>query len=478
MKFRIPLLMVLSQIVLTAFVVYWLLGQFNQEGQTLKKALLKEYNAAEDQAIDSILLKHIIKPALGDSIQIKLDVSQDSIGSSIKRIYKSKTPKKIIAIGFQNETDSQSTNTNSFHFTQIVKEDALKRSVKMIINHTDQFRGTNGNNQLFHFPVDTVLFKKIFSKSLNNKNFDFKLKWLVQNDSIKHEIGGITITGGIGDGIPAVNISRYTLYIFKKITPQLIFAIFLLGLSASAFFFTYLSLKKQIQLNTLRNDFVSNITHELKTPVATAKVALEALKTYNMKNDPKVANEYLNMVSMEMNRLNGLIIKVLDHSVLERESWVIHKEAVDLHVLVQNILNSMQIRFSTLKAEINFEPEKEPCIVKIDQLYIEGVIMNLLDNSLKYAAPNPKISISICSSSNSVLLSVSDNGPGIPKEYLSKIFDKFFRMPHGNRHNIKGYGLGLSFATLVMEHHNGQIYAENQEEGGCSFTLKFPKTIK
>ena len=112
----------------------------------------------------------------------------------------------------------------------------------------------------------------------------------------------------------------------------------------------------------------------------------------------------------------------------------------------------------------------------IDKLHIEGVLINLLDNSLKYGNEKPEIAISLKETGKELILTVSDNGPGIPEEYINKVFEKFFRVPRGNQHNVKGYGLGLSYAALVMQQHKGIIEVTNRAEGGCMFTLHFPKT--
>jgi signal transduction histidine kinase len=255
--------------------------------------------------------------------------------------------------------------------------------------------------------------------------------------------------------------------------PQFLFALILLGISASALLIAYRSLKKQLALNRMRDDFISNISHELQTPVSTVKIALEAISTYDLKKDPKVTGEYLEMASREVDRLGGLVGKVLNHALLEDQSDWLQKEACDLYEMVQKIIKTMEIAIREKGAEISLSPVAGPFMVLADPVYMEGVIINLIDNSLKYAGTNPEIEIILASGSSGVTLSVRDNGPGIPREFKDRVFEKFFRITTGNRHDVKGYGLGLNFASQVMEHHHGSISQHNLPGGGCEFILQF-----
>ncbi|MCK4748672.1 MAG: HAMP domain-containing histidine kinase, partial [Bacteroidales bacterium] len=251
-----------------------------------------------------------------------------------------------------------------------------------------------------------------------------------------------------------------------------------LGLSASALLIAYRSLKKQLALNEMRDDFISNISHELQTPVSTVKVALEALNTYDLKKDPKITGEYLEMASREVDRLGGLVGKVLNHSLLEDQSDWLQKEACDLHDMVQKIMKTMEITIREKGAEISLIPAEGPFMVLVDPVYVEGVIHNLIDNSLKYAGPEPEIEILLASGSSGVTLSVRDNGPGIPNEFKEQVFEKFFRITTGDRHDVKGYGLGLNFASQVMEQHHGSISQDNLPGGGCEFILHFSEELE
>jgi two-component system phosphate regulon sensor histidine kinase PhoR len=215
------------------------------------------------------------------------------------------------------------------------------------------------------------------------------------------------------------------------------------------------------------------MSHELKTPIATVKVALEALNNYNFIEDKKRSREYLGMATTEMDRLELLATRVLNTSLLESGKISLQRESYDLKKLVEEVLLAMQPRIDKQQATVSFHPTGNGFVIPIDRLHMQGVLVNLIDNSLKYGVAPVHIDIKLNEHNGAVQLALSDNGPGIPEEYREKVFEKFFRVPSGNRHDTKGYGLGLSYAAQVMRQHNGSINVNNALQGGCVFTLSF-----
>jgi two-component system phosphate regulon sensor histidine kinase PhoR len=242
--------------------------------------------------------------------------------------------------------------------------------------------------------------------------------------------------------------------------------------TALAFRLSYRSIREHIVLNDLRNEFISNMTHELKTPVATLSVALESLAKYNMKDEPAVMEDYLKLASLETKRLEDLINRILDHSMLEHNGQPLNPVLTDINRLVQEVAGIMRQRLEK-DGKIEFLSSDGKLTAMADPLFLRGVLVNLVDNSIKYCDKAPVISILTRKEAGFAVIGVTDNGPGIPEEYQGKIFEKFFRLPTGNVHNVKGYGLGLSFASLVMKLHKGSITVKNNAVG-CSFTLKVP----
>lgn len=272
----------------------------------------------------------------------------------------------------------------------------------------------------------------------------------------------------------AVELPDYRMFLFKKMIPEMLFSLLLLGSIGLAFLMTYRSLTQQQKLTALKNDLISNITHELKTPITTVGVAIEALSNFDAKNDPERTREYLDISKLELNRLSILVDKVLKMSLFEQKQPVLHLEEVDLYSLVESVLGSMKLQFEKYSASVSFQARGTSFKVRGDRVHLTNVVYNLVENALKYTLDDPQIDIELFAAKEEVILKVSDNGIGIPEAYLGKIFDKFFRVPTGEKHNVKGHGLGLSYVAGVILQHGGRINAKNRKEGGICFELNLP----
>lgn len=263
-------------------------------------------------------------------------------------------------------------------------------------------------------------------------------------------------------------------YLLKQITQPILFSILLLGITILSFVLLYRNLLKQQRLAALKNEFISNITHELKTPIATVGVAIEALKNFNAIQDPKRTKEYLDISSNELQRLSLLVDKVLKLSMFEKKEVELKLEPVNLKEVVDEVVDSLKLQLEKHHARVVVTNEGD-LTLQGDRLHLLSVVFNLLDNAVKYSKEEPSIKIDLREKDNTVILNVTDNGIGIPQEYKNKVFDKFFRIPHGDTHNAKGYGLGLSYVTQVIQKHNGTIAVESQPGIGTKFTITLPK---
>lgn len=481
------ILLVASQLLLTGFVAQWLVYQYKAGKSILVENLNRQYEESLDQVIDSLLLKKVVNPA----IMISRKTAGNSAGctvpdtvvvrdqSTVLHSFTGKLRPKTNAIVTVSTTDSQLHNhldSQKILTTFYPREDMLIRTVQLVIAEAaDADSTTRHRESLYPGRPDTVMFKTVFTDRIKDYGLRQVFNW--ESDSLirkSFDNPSLIVLGSpFNSDFPAVQISRYNPYVLKKILPQLLFGVILLLLTGSAFAITFRSIKKQLIVNALRNEFVGNISHELKTPVSTVKVALEALKNYDFKRDPERTGEYLDMATAEMNRLDKLVSKVLDQSLLQESQRIINPETVNLGEMADSVLRTMKTRIDEEQASFKLICEEPDVTVEADPIYIQSVLVNLIDNSLKYAGPGAEIGIRIWQDSRRAYISVTDNGPGIPAEYRTRIFEQFFRVPADNRHNVKGYGLGLSFAHMVMKQHGGSIHFENPEPGGSRFILTF-----
>ena len=271
-----------------------------------------------------------------------------------------------------------------------------------------------------------------------------------------------------------LELGKRASYLMKKITQPILFSIFLVGVTVLCFVVFYRNLRTQQRLTAIKNDFISNITHELKTPIATVSVAIEALKNFNALDDPQKTKEYLDISANELQRLSLLVDKVLKLSMFEKKEIALQKEKFDLVQLAQEVAASMRLQFEKNHAYVTVKATGSNFIIEADKLHLTSVIYNLLDNALKYSKEDPQITVHIIDQTQYIDLRVEDNGIGIAPEYRRKIFERFFRVPAGDIHNIKGYGLGLSYVFHIAVRHQGFAEVESELGKGSTFSVKLP----
>ncbi|WP_298779968.1 sensor histidine kinase KdpD [uncultured Polaribacter sp.] len=233
-----------------------------------------------------------------------------------------------------------------------------------------------------------------------------------------------------------------------------IFLSFLLSLAVIASLFYLLKIiNQQKELATIKNDLISNITHEFKTPITTVSTAIEAIENFNVLDDKQKTQKYLSLSTIQLKKLHQMVEKLLETATLDSEQLLLKKEQIDIIEITNKIVNKHQLL--TDKKELTFTYNLEPIFINVDVFHFENVISNLIDNAIKYGGNH--IEININSFFKSTEISVSDDGNGIEKNQQEKIFDKFYRVPKGNTHNVKGFGIGLYYSKKIIEKHDGNL---------------------
>lgn len=264
------------------------------------------------------------------------------------------------------------------------------------------------------------------------------------------------------------------IYMLRQLAPEILFSFFLTLLTCGAFILVYGSVKRQQRLMDAKDTFISNITHELKTPVATVGVALEALKNFNAMGKPELMRDYLDIALRELNRLAAMTDNILKTSVLETSKST-KSEPVDLKSVVENVVSSMRVLASGCGATITAESEGANFVLQGNAESLSNALTNLIDNAIKYSEAVPRVHVALRAVEDAFTLSVKDDGPGIDPAFHEEIFEKFFRVPQGDVHTVKGYGLGLNYVRSVVRIHKGTIELKSSAKTGSEFILTFPK---
>lgn len=240
------------------------------------------------------------------------------------------------------------------------------------------------------------------------------------------------------------------------------------------FVYTLSIIFKQKKMSEMKTDFINNMTHEFKTPVATIMIASESLRDPEISSDEKRVNRLANIIYDENVRLGSHIERVLNIARLEKENLKIERVDVEVNDLVSSVLDSMQLQLQKANGKMDIDLSAEKDIVIGDELHLSNVMFNLVDNAIKYSLEAPEITVKTYNSKGNIILTVADKGMGMTKEQQEKIFDQFYRIPTGNIHNVKGFGLGLSYVSDIIKRLDGRIEVKSEKDKGTQFEVTLP----
>ena len=268
--------------------------------------------------------------------------------------------------------------------------------------------------------------------------------------------------------------------IIRSFSSIFLISISLITIVIGTFFYSIKIINNQKKITQIKSDFINNMTHELKTPIATIGLACEALKDKDIELNKPMKDKFLSTITNENERLGKLVETVLQNTISDKGTPELKLEIFNIEEIIEKAMKSIQLSFDKKEGSIETDFMALYKIVEADKLHITNVIYNLLDNSLKYSENKPHVKISTRDVIGGLVIRIKDNGIGIAKDNQEKIFEKLFRVPTGNIHNVKGFGLGLSYVKSIMELHQGSIKVESKLGHGSTFliSLKASKIIE
>jgi len=294
-----------------------------------------------------------------------------------------------------------------------------------------------------------------------------------ETNEYSYKYHGFKVFGIIGPEFFAKAVFSQPQYaIVRSMTLVLLLSVLLIVSAIAGFNYLIKTILKQKKLAELKDDFINNMTHELKTPIATLTVAIEGLQKFNALNDPEKTQRYLQTSRTELSRLNELVTKVLNISAFEHDKIDLVKENINVDELIKDVIASEALK-TEKKVDISYQNSGLTNIVA-DKLHFRNVLVNLVDNAIKYSGDHPQIAITCSQNNKEAVFSVKDNGQGIPKSHQKQVFDKFHRVSTGNIHNVKGTGLGLSYVKYIVEAHGGTVAVKSEINAGSDFIVTLP----
>lgn len=265
-----------------------------------------------------------------------------------------------------------------------------------------------------------------------------------------------------------------TTFLLVQMWGLLMISVILILIIIFTFFLTINTIIKQKKLSEMKNDFINNMTHEFKTPVSTISLACEALSDKELKKSEELYQNYINIISEENNRLGNMAEKILQSAILEKDHVSLKFEIIDLHTILKEVIKNISMQVEIKDGKINTDLKAVSSKINGDKVHLSNVFINLLDNANKYSQSKPEITVETENSRESIIISIKDKGRGISKADQKKIFDKLYRVHTGDLHDIKGFGLGLTYVKVIVEEHRGKVSLESEPGQGTTFFVTLP----
>lgn len=323
----------------------------------------------------------------------------------------------------------------------------------------------NGINIPYHFTVSTQDGREVYRcPDYTDEGEEYSYSQLLFRNDPQAKMGVVKI-----------HFPDMDSYIFSSVRfmiPSIAFTMVLI----ITFIFTIVIIFRQKRYTEIKNDFINNMTHELKTPIASISLAAQMLNDESVTKSPTMMQHLGGVINDESKRLRFLVEKVLQMSMFDRKKAVFKKKKLNLNEMVENITHSFTLRVEHTGGKIYTDIKADRPAIYVDEVHFQNVINNLLDNAVKYRKPDQPINIYIktWNDDEHLYLSIKDTGLGLKKENLKKIFDKFYRVHTGNVHDVKGFGLGLAYVKKIVMLHNGDISVDSEFGKGTKFTIKLP----
>ncbi|WP_130274306.1 sensor histidine kinase [Cecembia calidifontis] len=339
--------------------------------------------------------------------------------------------------------------------------------------------------------LDTTQLKALVKNHLKERGIDQPFDMAIRNDQgMLIPIGTLKEPENLLTGIQArlfpsdllgkenhilINFPDKRIFILQQIWLPLLSSMLFIGIIIFCFIYAIRVIIRQKNLSDIKNDFINNMTHEFKTPIATVSLAVEALQDPDFLNQDSFRKRYIGIIKDENKRLGQQVEKVLQAATLDKKEFKLKLEKLNIEEILANASDLIALQVENKGGKILLESKLQDPYLEADAFHLTHILNNLLDNAIKYSKEAPYIRLKAWDEKEHIFISVTDNGIGMSKEAVKKIFDKFYRVPTGNLHDVKGFGLGLAYVKTMLEAHHGEILVKSEPGKGSSFTIKLPK---
>lgn len=431
-KHRFLIIAVISVVMIAAYEGYWLSGLYKSQRQSLEMQISSLISKSELAAY-SFQLK---REQLTDSIAF---LSPDNLS-------------KVVSI------KRDSSFGNKIRSISVYRRDDFNKQVASSVTSPE-----------FYEMMDSILFQNFKEAGIDEIFRPLDTPDVV-SDTDSASAGYIIVKSTLGKKLYSFDTGLVTGYILLNMSGIIFTSLMVVAIVIFSFWFFINTLKKQMELDEMKSSFTSNITHELKTPIAVAYAANDALLNYGLSDNPVKREEYLLDTKEQLEKLSALVERILSMSMKERGNFRLDVSETNIRDMFEKIAQETRLR-TTKACNIQIEAD-ENLTAMFDAKLMSSVVSTLVDNAVKYSGESVRILLKAIRTSDKLFISVSDNGIGIAQEHQRHVFEKFYRVPHGDVHDVKGYGIGLYFAKTIVERHGGQISLNSTPGEGSTFTIE------
>lgn len=329
----------------------------------------------------------------------------------------------------------------------------------------------NLKNEFKERGITTNFTYGVYSNGLATK---IKSDYFTRNKEKEYMIPLFVFDEGMSRYQLYVDFPEERIYLLSTISQILLLSIFFIFIIMMAFGLALYQLLEQKKISEIKTDFINNMTHEFKTPIATINLALDAIKNPKIINDNEKVNRYISMIREENRRMNTQVENVLRISQLEKNQLSLTFDEVDIHDVIEEAITHLHLVVNDKQGYIKTHFSAKKSLIKGDYFHLINVFMNMLDNAIKYSIDSPKVDVYSAIESKYLVIKIVDQGMGMSKNVQKHIFDKFYREQKGDVHNIKGHGLGLSYVKKMIDLHQGKVDVESEKDKGSTFVVKLP----
>jgi two-component system phosphate regulon sensor histidine kinase PhoR len=388
--------------------------------------------------------------------------------------------------------DRETYIVEEYNVSRDVAETIVKANMKIELVEVVMSQLLMESTQYIMARLDTGQVKREISAQLSNRgiNQKFELGIVDENDSLigignlsdPHELKKKGIRGELfpsdllgPEKFMVIDFPNKNSYLLQQIWLPLLSSFVFLLIVILCFIYAIKVIIKQKKLSEIKNDFINNMTHEFKTPIATVSLAVEALQDPELVSQDAFRSRYMGIIKDENKRLGDQVEKVLQAAALDKKDFKLKIEKINIYDLLQSVQSHFDLLLEKRGGMMHVLTDIKNPYIEADSFHLSNVLNNLLDNANKYSPEKPCITIDAKDTNNEMTISIKDNGIGMTKDTLKKIFDKFYRVPTGNVHNVKGFGLGLAYVKTMVEAHKGYITVESEIDKGSNFYIHLPR---